>query len=174
MIKGVVIIVVLTAFGHQVQSQYLLAADIKRQKIKKVKPGKELIVITKTDTLDFYDPVYNEERKEWEDSWTGYYWYLSRVNIRENSIVLWNNLDERLVTIPVEDVEKLIFKLENRGIGRKVLVVAGLGGIVWAAVSDNSNQSVAALSLTLVSAAYLAGTVGRTKYREYRLVGIEE
>jgi hypothetical protein len=130
-------------------------------------------LITKTDTLDFFDTVYNDETQEWEDVWTGY-WYLSKINASDETIVLWNNLDERQVTINTEDIETIIFKKADRGVGRKLLLGVCLGGIAWAAIAENSTQSITALGISLASAAYLASTVGRTKYREYRYISIED
>ena len=130
-------------------------------------------MITKTDTLDFFDTVYNDETQEWEDVWTGY-WYLSKINASDETIVLWNNLDERQVTINTEDIETIIFKKADRGVGRKLLLGVCLGGIAWAAIAENSTQSITALGISLASATYLASTVGRTKYREYRYISIED
>ena len=97
-----------------------------------------------------------------------------RINPDDSSIELWNNLDERTVKIATDDIKLLIFKQEDRKLHRQILLGACFGGIIWAAASENSTQSIAAIGLTLASAGYLAGTVGRTRYRRYKLVGIEQ
>ena len=151
----------------------MLVQDLDKKKTRKVEFGKELSVITRTDTLDFYEPIFNQETEEWEEVWSGY-WYLSKINLDEKTIVLWNNLDERQVTIPVAEIETLIFKLDDRAVYRKILLGVSFGGIAWAAASKNSTQSITAIGITLASATYLASTIGRTKYRKYKLLSIEE
>lgn len=163
-----VLILVVTCKGY---SQHLLARDLEKDKVVKVKFGKELSVITKTDTLDFFNTVFNEESQEWEDVWTGY-WYLAGMDADNKSITLWNNLTEESVDLATDDIEQLIFKRDDRGVMRKILLGTCVGGIVWAAASKNTTQSVAAIGLTVASAAYLAATIGRTHYRHYTLVGI--
>jgi hypothetical protein len=77
-------------------------------------------------------------------------------------------------TIETKDIEVLIFKLEDRGIHRKVLLGVCVGGIAWAAISESRTQSIAAIGVTVAGATYLASTVGRTKYRKYKFLGIED
>lgn len=151
--------------------QHLLAEDIENQKIRKVKRGQELIVITRTDTLDAFKNNLNAQTGETESTWTGD-WYLSNINPDDKMVTLWNNLADSTVTIDVKSIQYIIFRKAKRGSIRGLLIGVCAGGIVWAAVSQEKTQRIAAISITLVSAAYLASTAKHTLYRKYKLVGI--
>jgi hypothetical protein len=160
---------------YQVSSQHLIAEDLKTNKERKVKIGKELGVFTKTDTLYCITEEYNSITNETDFKYTGD-WILTSINSKKGTIQLTNNMDGKIETINTNEIVQLIFRRQDNAKHKQLILGAFTGGLIWSvgASNEQDGQKIAGLTISALCAIYMAATWTWPMERTYKFVRIEK
>lgn len=166
------ILIVLLAMSNAF-AQRLITEDVKTHKIRKVKIGKRVGIYTTTDTLYSIRESYDSISKQLKYENTGD-WILRTINDEDGNIEVENELSGEIRIIDTRSIKELIFRREDDARYKQLILFSFLGGLAWAAASDDQGQDIAAASIMVACAGYMVATWTWPTERGYKFIRIEK